>query len=566
MIPIDPSQLSQAEPQSQAQDQTLAAVAGLWTRFKGTVLGRVDVIEQALSALLEGDLRDELRRKAEQEAHKLAGSVGTFGFKAASRLALEIERSFRAGSILEQAQALSLSETAAALRRELESRPAGQTTESSGPTSDSRPLLLVVDSDEGLAQHLVQEAHARELRAETSSGLSAARELLGRCRPDIVLMDLSLPRDARESLKLLEELAARDPAVPTLILTAHDSFIDRVEVARRGGSAFLQKPLPPSEVLDAVMQLLNRLSALESKVLVVDDDPVVLADLKALLEPKRIRVIALDEPLRFWETLERTSPDLLILDVEMPHLNGLELCRVVRNDPRWHGIPILFLTMHADTETVQRVFAAGADDFVSKPIICPELLTRINNRLEHARLYRMFVETDPLTGVANRRKSTIMLNQLIGMASRYHQPFTFSMMDLDNFKQINDTYGHAVGDQVLRRLGKMLLKTFLAEDVVARWGGEEFTVGMFGMPQEDAVQRMTGMLEAFRQEPFRAPGGAEFHVTFSAGVAQYPEDGIDLQSLYRAADKALYLAKKGGRNRVHVTEYRSQELPDHPYA
>ena len=93
------------------------------------------------------------------------------------------------------------------------------------------------------------------------------------------------------------------------------------------------------------MQLLKGMSARESKVLAVDDDPLVLAALKALLEPERIRVITLDEPLRFWEMLERTLPNLIVLDVDMPHLSGIELCRVVRNDPRWFGIPILFLTM-----------------------------------------------------------------------------------------------------------------------------------------------------------------------------------------------------------------------------
>jgi diguanylate cyclase (GGDEF)-like protein len=453
-----------------------------------------------------------------------------------------------------------------AVRWEIEGRPAGRATERSLDASDNRPLLLVVDSDKELAQQLVEEAGNREVQAEVANELSAARELLERCRPDVVLLDLSLPQDERNSLQLLEELAARDPAVPVLVLTALDSLIDRVEVARRGGRGFLQKPLPPSEVLDAVTQLLNRMSALEPKVMVVDDDPLVLAALKALLEPKRIHVITLDEPLRFWEVFQRTSPDLLILDVEMPHLNGIELCRVVRNDPRWFGIPILFLTMHTDAETVLRVFAAGADDFVGKPVVGPELLTRINNRLEHARLYRSFVETDPLTGVANRRKSTTMLNQLINLAGRHRQPFCFAMLDLDNFKQINDSYGHAVGDQVLRRLGKTLLRTFRGEDVFARWGGEEFAIGMFGMRQRDAVQRMMGMLQAFRQELVTSPGGVEFHVTFSAGVAQYPEDGVDLQSLYRAADEALYQAKKGGRNCVHVTKHIDQKLSAYQYA
>ena len=423
-----------------------------------------------------------------------------------------------------------------------------------------------MESDKDLTQKLVEEAGGREIRAEVVSELSAARELLRHFRPDVVLIDLSLSRDVLESLQLLEELAGRDPAVPVLILTARDSLIDRVEVARRGGRGFLLKPLPPSEVLDAVMQQLNRQNALESKVMVVDDDPLVLAALKAILEHRRMHVTTLNEPLRFWEVFERTSPDLLVLDVDMPHMTGIELCRVVRNDPRWFGVPIIFLTMHRDAETVRRVFAAGADDFVSKPVVGPELLTRIGNRLEHARLYRALVETDPLTGVANRRKSNTMLNQLIRLAGRNHQPFSFVMLDLDNFKTINDTHGHAVGDQVLRRLGGVLLRTFRGEDVVARWGGEEFSVGMFGMQQEDAVRRMEGLLNSFRTELFTTPGGVEFHVTFSAGVAQYPEQGVELQSLYRAADSALYQAKQAGRNRVQIVEHSSQELSVYQYA
>lgn len=561
---MTPNNLS-LRSQTEQRDQTLAAVAGLWTRFKSTILGRVEVIEQALSALLEGDLKDELRQKAEHEAHKLAGSIGTFGFKEASRLAFEIETSFRPGSTLEQAQASLLLKTAAALRSELESRPVGQ-TQSPVPATDARPVLLVVDSDKNLAQHLVEEAGSRNVRAELATDLSAARDFIARVRPDVVLVDLSPPRDAQSSMRFLEELTACDPPVPVLVLTDLDSLINRVEVVRRGGRGFLQKPLPPSEVLDSVVQLLARINASESKVMAVDDDLQVLATLKVLLEPGRIRVITLAEPLRFWEVLEKTSPNLLVLDVEMDELSGIELCSVVRNDPRWRDIPILFLTRHSDADTLQKVFAAGADDYVLKPVVGPELLTRIRSRLEHARLVRSFVDTDPLTGVDNRRKSTSTLNQFIRMSHRQHQPLSFTILDLDHFKLVNDSYGHGVGDQVLRKLGMILQKSFRSEDVVARWGGEEFVIGMFGMRCQDAVQRMTDVLETFRKEVFTAGEGAELHVTFSAGVAQYPEHGDDLQALYRAADKALYAAKKGGRNRIQVTECQSHELPDRQYA
>ena len=225
---------AQPEERNQDNEAVLAAVAGLWPRFRSAILERVEVVEQAISALLEGELSDELRRKAEWESHKLAGSVGSFGFKEASRIAAEIERSFRAKSSLGQAQALPLSETAAALRRELESRPAGPLNEHSAPSNDSRPVLLVVDSDQKFAQLLAEEAGSRDLRVEMASDSSAARELLGRCSPDVVILDLSLPQEAQNSLRLLEELGARDPPVPSLILAASDSLIDRVEVARRG--------------------------------------------------------------------------------------------------------------------------------------------------------------------------------------------------------------------------------------------------------------------------------------------------------------------------------------------
>ncbi len=121
---------------------------------------------------------------------------------------------------------------------------------------------------------------------------------------------------------------------------------------------------------------------------------------------------------------------------------------------------------------------------------------------------------------------------------------------MDHFKRVNDHYGHAAGDEVLRRLGELLLRSFRGEDIVARWGGEEFIVGMYGMSRDDGVQRLAAVLKTWRQEEFSGPGDVQFRITFSAGVAEYPTDGADLQALYRAADQTLYQAKKAGRDRV----------------
>jgi diguanylate cyclase (GGDEF)-like protein len=128
---------------------------------------------------------------------------------------------------------------------------------------------------------------------------------------------------------------------------------------------------------------------------------------------------------------------------------------------------------------------------------------------------------------------------------------------VDHFKQVNDRFGHAMGDEVLRRLGAILRRAFRDEDVVARWGGEEFVVGMYGMGTGDGVTRLCRVLDAVRQEIFAAQDGTEFEVTFSAGVAEFPHNGLDLQGLYRAADDALYAAKAAGRARVLAADRTS---------
>jgi diguanylate cyclase (GGDEF)-like protein len=222
----------------------------------------------------------------------------------------------------------------------------------------------------------------------------------------------------------------------------------------------------------------------------------------------------------------------------------------VRNDPNWSDLPILFLSAHADADTIYRVFSAGADDFVNKPIAGPELIARILNRLDRTRILRKLAETDGLTGVTNRRKSIQELSRLLRLAERQNQCLCFMILDLDHFRQINEQYGHDSGDKVLSKLGELLKQNFRSEDVVARWGGEEFVLGLYGITKEDGAKRLNIVLENLRQEQFVSFNGTPFQVTFSAGVVQYPQSGVDVQTLYYAVDQVLYRAKSAGRNQV----------------
>lgn len=589
-------QLLTSEMKSDTQKENQAAIAEVWERFKERIGNRVTVLEQAVIALRAGILDDELRQLATQDAHKLIGSLGTFGFANGSTLARKIE------SILEQPkvgreQIPELEKLVQHLREELEHKPNETAnhvhkTSSLDPSSESErlvPQLLIIDRDRAVAEQMEQEAQRWGITVKIVEDLFTAREAIAQGRPEMVLLDLAISgqpcsnlETAQEGLQLLAELTNHVSPLPVLIFTASGSTEIRLEVAKLGGRAFIQKPLSAAQVMETVIQVRQRSQTPEAKVMVVDDDPAQLIELRSFLEPWGLKLMGLSNPEKFLEALDSYQPDLLILDVEIPKIDGISLCQVVRNDPRWSGIPILFLTAHREPEMVHRIFGAGADDYVNKPIVGPELVTRIINRLERIQLLRNMAESDPLTGVANRRKSTQELNRFLQLAKRHKQPICFALLDLDYFKQINDKYGHAMGDAILHRLGRLLSLSFRSEDIVARWGGEEFVVVMYGMTKEDGMKRLSELQRKLQEQEFTATILSSddeqidleaedwlnqvnhrdriasivetFCITFSAGIAQYPEHGSDLQSLYRCADRSLNQAKAAGRNCITIAE------------
>ncbi|MGI8593431.1 MAG: diguanylate cyclase [Solirubrobacteraceae bacterium] len=556
--------------QATGDDAAHTALLAVWEQHRPGVLERVDALERILAGLRDARYGETARKMAQREAHKLAGSVGTFGFLEASERAREVELVLSSDVPLTGKPGDDLVYSTGAIRAELKGEeippmperepPPGSTPDApstledpadatASAASEHRATLLAVDDDVDLLERLAAEGASRGLRVRTATNPTAARAVVAEERPAVVLLDLGFPEGSDDALGLLSELSFGEAPVPVLVFTASDAFTDRVEVARRGARGYLRKTMRPGEVISAVVQTLDALRAAGVKVVAVDDDPTILDTLHAILGQEDIALTRVPDPRRLWGTLDDVAPDLLILDIDMPRVSGIELCRAVRNDPRWRSLPVVFLTARRDPETVQEVFAAGGDDYLTKPIVRSELTTRIRNRLERIRLFRTLAETDPLTGVANRRASEEKLEQLLRLAHRYGQPVSLVELDVDHFKDVNDRFGHAAGDAVLRHLGGLLRRHFRGEDVVARWGGEEFVVGMYGMTRADGVHRVAEVLEAFRGEDF-GKDGVVGSLTFTAGVAEYMADGSDLRSLYHAADDALYRAKAAGRDRV----------------
>ncbi|NET37567.1 MAG: response regulator, partial [Cyanothece sp. SIO1E1] len=168
---------------------------------------------------------------------------------------------------------------------------------------------------------------------------------------------------------------------------------DRIEVLRRGGYSCLEPSVTPTQIMAAVTHALRQ-SIVSPKVMIVDDDPELLEGLSTLLQPWGFEFTTLDDPLQFWDVLPIIAPDLLILDVEMPDVNGIELCQLIRGDPHWSKLPVLFLSAHTDAKTQHQAFTAGADDYVSKPVIAAELATRMLNRWQRVCRLREEENTD----------------------------------------------------------------------------------------------------------------------------------------------------------------------------
>ena len=157
-------------------------------------------------------------------------------------------------------------------------------------------------------------------------------------------------------------------------------LLDRLNLVRKGANLTLQYPIEPTKAIESVVELLKNMGA-AAKVLIVDDDPQVLLSLKISLQPWGLELTTLSEPQHFWEVLEDVEPDALVLDIEMPEINGIELCQILRSDPRWQCLPILFLSVHQDEKTRELAFARGADDYICKPVTGSTLANRILNRL-----------------------------------------------------------------------------------------------------------------------------------------------------------------------------------------
>ncbi len=539
--PVENSSIPNTSPS--VEQQFKQAMGGLWSQYQGLMIQRMEVLQQAATELSSGTLTTESRKSAGREAHKLAGVLGMFEQEAGTQIAREIEQILDKDTELlatQKSQLILLIQELGKLLNLMAQKVVNQTATSI--EEEISPKLLLIDPDLQLGSQLQQLAYSLEMRWQQITTLEDAKNFLQTRSPDLVVLNVDEIGLQEESLALMLDLATHTPPVPVLALAVTDQLVDRVTLAQSGARGFLVKPVTASQVWETASQILQFTRSLTVNVLVVDDDPLILAALGPMLEPWGMRITGLDDPRRFWEVLQSTAPDLLILDVEMPEISGIELCQAVRTDPQWQELPIVFLTAHREMETVQQVFAAGGDDYVVKPVVGAELLARITHRLERSRLLQSLSTKEPITGLANQFQSSRDLQHLIAKAEKNQQSVCLAILNFNDLRQINIQYGHEAGNQVLQRWSRLFQSVFCSGEILGYWGNGEFVVGISSFTETERLviqHRLNDILTKLRQQVFTAANGDRFQATCNFAVVEYPHHGLKLQSLYQVANSML---------------------------
>ncbi|WPZ33765.1 diguanylate cyclase [Thalassobaculum sp. OXR-137] len=297
-----------------------------------------------------------------------------------------------------------------------------------------------------------------------------------------------------------------------------------------------------------------------SRILIVDDARENVRILASILKD----VASVSFSLGGQDALVKASstlPDLILLDIEMPDMNGHEVITRIKDDPRTAPIPVIFVTSHADVEDEETGLRLGAIDYITKPFNPSIVRARVRNQLM-LRAYAKQLEdlnielerlatTDSLTGLANRRAFRERVTLELRRLDRYGGEACLMMMDLDHFKAVNDSYGHDAGDAVLRAVAQRVSGQLRETDTFGRLGGEEFAVLAAGTPVEQGAMVAHRLLSSVREQPV-IWNGLEIAVTTSIGMTALRAGDGSIDAALARADQALYASKDGGRNRVEV--------------
>ena len=496
----------------------------MWLKYQAQMLQRISVLQDAVMVIKNQQLSPEMQHHAERAAHKLAGVLGMFSKDRGTEIAREIETLLQDNGVLSQEQQKRF----VTLVRDLDSLLALDTTAKEEKIVAS---LLLISEDKQLGDRLEQLARTQALGWHRVENNHEAKTWLQTNSPQAVVIDLNSSQN--EYLSQVAELSQNFSSTPIIILSDSSNLSDRLLAIRPGVSQFFVKPITPETVWQAVSQSGEKQQTTVASVLIVDDDPIFLGMIATLLEPWGIKVHTSESPAGFWQLLPEIEPDLIILDVEMPEINGIQLCQTLRNDPSYQDLPVLFLTAKQDAKTIQHIFEIGGDDYIAKPLVGAELIARINNRLERSRLIHRLATQDPLTGLNNRTQSCREIESWLLQSQANSLPFCLTVLKITDLAEINLKHGYLTGDHILSQWGKIIRAACCQNEITGYWGNGDFIIAMPDLDVARGKEHLTELLATLRRQVFTSPMGKRFQVTFNFATVQDDRDEKMLHSLYQ---------------------------------
>lgn len=493
------------------------------------------------------------------QLHKLAGSAGTFGYANLGAQARVLELSSIA--LLNSNNTEQLHDLAQAIIRfsqpddelSITAKDIERIEKPSAVSCDLNTELsqriYILEPNQQLGEHLQTTLQNFGYSVENLHSSDAMQEAVNRQLPDVLIIDSCLDEDSIDGLDFARELMAQLPLpLPLLIISAEHDFGTQLRAVRVGAAGFFTKPVNFSALESRLDSIFAQQIGEPFRVLIIDDDVELSKRYSLVLDNAGIQVETLSQPEQIDLVMHRFNPEVVLLDVHMPLCSGPELAQIIRFNDAWLRVPIIYLSAETDISQQIKALLKAGDDFVTKPISDNALVASVLARAQRARLLSNALSRDSLTGLLKHADIKEQVAVEVERAARRGSATCVVMLDLDNFKQVNDQYGHAVGDNVIRALSNLLRQRLRRIDSLGRYGGEEFTAVLPECTLEQAKQIFDEIRSRFAELPFMAHESS-FHVTFSAGVAQ-SHNQTSANQLIELADQALYAAKTAGRNQV----------------
>ena len=410
------------------------------------------------------------------------------------------------------------------------------------------PIYLALNNQES-AHRIIKQMEFFGFRAQAFTSPEALLEECYSHKPETIVIDVSFGGSTHAGIETIETLQTRHEApIPVLYLSEEDGSIEtRLKASRSGGEEFFFPAIDPGQLIEKIESYTHANPAEPYRVLVVDDSRAQAKFMEVVLKKAGMKPYIITDPMQVIHALEEFSPEIIILDMYMPGCTGMEIARVIRQQDRLHSVPIIYLSAEDDVSKQLHAMSLGGDDFLTKPIDPKHLIATLHNRGRRARSLLALMVRDSLTGLYNHTHTLYLLDNEISRARQSGRPLTYAMLDIDFFKRVNDTYGHPMGDRVLRSLSLFLKQRLRKTDHIGRYGGEEFAIVFPDTRPNDARTVLNEIRERF-SELLHPAGESDFRVTFSAGLATW--NGESSQEICERADEALYEAKRSGRNRV----------------